>query len=96
MEVTVLWRVSIELNIEAYLLCYHVLHTSTDGSSHPISIQATINSSSASKSVNSDLPQLTVEDLNVLDAFEPSKEDDQLGQLLYQQTSLSCRGTMMM
>ena len=46
----------------------------------------------------SDLPQLTIEDLKMLDAFDQlqGKEDDQFGQLLYQQTALSCRGTMMM
>ena len=45
----------------------------------------------------SDLPQLTVEDLKMLDSFDQqSKEEDQFGQLLYQQTALSCRGTMMM
>ena len=46
-----------------------------------------------------DLPQLTIEDLKMLDAFDQlqgSKDEDQFGQLLYQQTALSCRGTMMM
>lgn len=46
-----------------------------------------------------DLPQLTIEDLKMLDAFDQfpgSKDEDQVGQFFYQQTALSCRGTMMM
>ena len=69
-----------------------MLH-STDTSPRP-SMQASMHSTNGALNL-SDLPQLTIEDLKMLDAFD-GKEEDQFGQLLYQQTALSCRGTMMM
>ena len=37
----------------------------------------------------SDLPQLTGEDLQILDAFDPVPEGDQFGHLMYQQPPLN-------
>ena len=50
-----------------------------------------------SRAAASDLPQLTREDLKMLDAFEQVREEDhQFDQLLSQQAALNCHGTMMM
>lgn len=60
----------------------------------PTSVQA-LQVTNGDQGAFSDLPQLTGEDLKMLDAFEQIREEDQFGQLLSQQAALNCRGTMM-